>query len=420
MKKAILCIDDIKTNLFILQSVIEDFADELYEVHTAESASDGLSVLLRKKIDLILLDVMMPEIDGFEAAKMIKSNKKTKDIPIIFVTAKNDDKTIEMCYKIGGNDYINKPFNHIELLSRISFHIQLKEKGVLLKQEKEYTQSILDLQENIILVSDGSLAINVNKALLDFYTLNTVLEFQNRYKCVCHTFIKEDGYFSLDLVDKNTIWIDEVIRLSDKEDVLVKISKNDNKHIFNLKATTFHDQYIVTLTDITQITQLSLEYKHEANFDTLTQIYNRNMFHRLIERKITIAKRKKTSFVFIILDIDLFKKVNDTHGHLVGDEVLKKLAQVVKKHIRDDDIFARWGGEEFVLTFDVNIDKGVDIANNLRKYIENEKFDTVERITCSFGITQFKDEDMLDSMILRADNALYNAKDTGRNKVCYE
>ena len=125
-----------QTNLFTIQSVIEDLADGLYDVILAKSANDGLEILLKQKIDIILLDVMMPDIDGFEAAKIIKSNKKTKDIPIIFVTASKDNDTIEKCYKVGGDDYINKPFNHIELMSRLRFHLRLQEKEKQLKQEK--------------------------------------------------------------------------------------------------------------------------------------------------------------------------------------------------------------------------------------------------------------------------------------------
>ena len=297
MKKTILYIDDIKTNLFTLESVIENLANELYDVITAGSAMDGLEVLLKQDIDLILLDIMMPEMDGFEAAKMIKSNKKTKNIPIIFLTAKKDDETIESCYRFGGNDYVSKPFNQVELLARISFHL----------------------------------------------------------------------------------------RLSDKE-AEVKIREKE------------------------------LEY--EASYDSLTKIYNRKMFHRLMNEKIVESRVEKKSFVFIMLDIDYFKKVNDTYGHLVGDEILKFVPEIIKSHIRDSDIFARWGGEEFVLSFDVDIEKGFEIADSLRKHIELTEFDVVKNITCSFGITQFKMDDTLDSMIKRADEALYKAKNDGRNRVC--
>ncbi len=418
MKKTILCIDDIEANLFIVQSVIEDMASDLYDIVLASSANEGLSILLKQKIDIVLMDVMMPDIDGFEATKMIKSNRKTKEIPVIFLTAKNDDETIDICYKVGGNDYVSKPFNHVELLSRISFHLASKEKDRLLLEEKEYTQSILDLQENLILVTSGTHCITANKALLDFYNINNMYDLKKNFVCIGETFIEGEDYFSLNQSREKFRWVDDVIELSQDKDVLVKILKAGEEYIFNLKATKFINQYILTFTDITQISQQSLEYKHEASYDSLTQIYNRNMFHRLMERKIIIFKKKNTSFVFIIFDIDHFKNVNDNYGHLVGDDILINMAKLIQGHVRDQDIFARWGGEEFTLCFDVGITKGIEIANNLRRYIEEYAFKEVVNITCSFGITEFRNNDSLDSMIKRADEALYEAKESGRNKVC--
>lgn len=412
--KKILCIDDIKTNLFLIEGLMENLSDISYEVILAESAHEGLDILLRYDIDIILLDIMMPGVDGFEACRMIKSSKRTKNIPVIFVTANNDNETIEKCYKVGGDDYVNKPFNHIELLSRISFHLKAKENAFLLKQEKEYAQNILDLQENLILVTEVDIAVTVNKALLRFFNFKDIEEFKNHYKCISSKFIQEDGYFHLGLLDDGVLWLDEVIRLSKKEDVIVKIVVDDVFFVFNLKIVKFVEQYIITFTDITNITQQSLEYKHEASYDTLTQIYNRNMFHRLIHNKI----EQKKKFVFILMDIDHFKSINDTYGHLVGDDVLKSLANLIKKHINEVDLFARWGGEEFVLAFDVGIKKGIEIANNLRKQIEKKEFKGIEHLTCSFGITKFISDDSIDSLVKRADDALYNAKESGRNLVC--
>ena len=418
MKKNILCIDDIETNLFTLESVIESISDDLYNVILADSADKGFEMLLKHNIDLILLDIMMPDIDGYEAAQIIKSNKKTKNIPIIFVTAKNDDETISMCYKVGGDDYINKPFNYVELLARISFHIKLKEKEEELKNEKLYIQKILNLQANLIIVTDGEKLYNLNETLLKFYNVKNISQFKEKYKSVENTFIKDDGYFYPK--DKNDNWIDLVIELSKKDDILVKIKKDKIAYIFKIKATKFDNKYILELTDITHTSQQTLEYKHKANYDALTKIYNRSMFNRLIDRKMILAREKNKTFVFIILDIDHFKNVNDTYGHIVGDEVLKKLSKLIKKHTRDDDIFARWGGEEFVLVFDVEIDKGLLIAENLRKFIKNEKFNDVGKVTCSFGVTTFKYDDTLESMIKRADKALYKAKENGRNKICHQ
>lgn len=418
IKKNILCIDDIKTNLFTVASILESADEERYSVSLAQSAKEGLEILLKKKIDIILLDVMMPEVDGFECAKIIKSNKKTKHIPILFITAKSDGETIKECYRVGGDDYINKPFNHIELLARISFHLKLQEKEEMLIRDKEYVQSILDLQENIVVVSNGVRVQDANRAMLDFYGVHSLREFRRSMQCICDSFLQDEGYFHLGLVDKDEIWIDKIVAKSDNEDTLVKINKEGREHIFTLKAIKFHDLYIITMTDITKISHLSKEYEHDANYDKLTQIYNRNMFHKLMDTKIFMSQEEHKRFVFIIFDIDFFKKVNDVYGHLVGDDVLAKLSKTIKKHIRDGDIFARWGGEEFVLVFDVGIDKGEEIAESLRKIIEQEEFEEVGKITCSFGITEYRDGDTLDTMIQRADDALYKAKEGGRNRVC--
>jgi len=418
MKKNILCIDDIKTNLYTIQSVLESVDSEPYEVYTALSAHEGLEILLRKKIDIILLDVMMPEIDGFQAAKMIKSNKKTKHIPIIFVTAKKDDESIGMCYEVGGSDYVNKPFNYVELLSRVSFHLQLKDKERQLQLEKQFAQNILDLQNNFIIVTDSNQAVSVNRALLDFFNFDDLYDFQKQYGCLAEKFVREDGFFSIEKGEDRFLWVDKLLTKLEDGDVLVKIIKDEVDYIFTIKINNFHDYFIITLTDITQITHQSLEYKHEANFDALTKIYNRNMFDRLIAQKIIVAKKEKTSFVFILLDIDFFKKVNDTYGHLVGDDVLVTLSKLIQKHTRDSDLFARWGGEEFVLAFDVSLDRGMQITESLRKHIEAEEFDIVKSITCSFGVTEFRSDDTIDTMLKRADEALYEAKETGRNRVC--
>lgn len=416
IKKTILCIDDIDANLFTLKSVLESEKDAIYNIITVDSAQKGFEVLLKQKIDLILLDIMMPDIDGFEATNMIKSNKKTKNIPIIFVTAKSDDATVERCFNIGGADYIKKPINSVELLSRVMFHLKLQDKENLLLREKEYTQSILDLQENIILVTDSNQLISANRVLLNFFGMKSVFEFQKNYKCICNIFEKEDGYFHLGLLKNEKDWVEELLKLLKDSDVIVKIVKESIDYIFAIKATKFHEYYILTLTDITHISEQSLAYEHDASYDALTQVFNRNMLYRLVDKKILNVEDKP--FILIILDIDFFKNVNDNFGHLVGDAVLKHLCIVIEKHIRQSDIFARYGGEEFVLVLDVEIEKGVEIANSLRKFIEKESFDVVKSITCSFGITQYKSGDKINDMLKRADEALYEAKENGRNMVC--
>jgi len=418
----ILCVDDIENNIFTIQSVLESCQESNYNIYTALSAYDALEILIKHKIDLILLDVMMPEIDGFSAAKMIKSNKRTRDIPIIFVTAKKDDATIERCYEVGGRDYITKPFNSIELLKRVALHLRLKDKERLLNNEKEYVQNVLDLQDNMIAVTNGTQIQKVNKSILDFFHKKTLLEVQKLIGCICTTFEKEDGFFNLSLINNNELWVEKVLQdLDEKKDVIVKIKNHlDESYIFTIKAVKFHEYYILTFTDITSISNQSKEFEYGANYDGLTQIYNRKAFERLANEKIDRYKYLDDKFIFVMLDIDFFKKVNDTYGHQVGDEVLKQLVNVVKSHIRDEDIFARIGGEEFILILDTDISKGFKVINHLREFIKNEEFDTVKNITCSFGMTEYKKYDTIEAMMKRADDALYEAKNTGRNKVCQE
>ncbi len=422
MNANILCIDDIKTNIFTIESVIECCTESKYNFFSALSAHDGLSILLKEKIDLILLDIMMPEIDGLAAAKMIKSNKRTKDIPIIFVTAKKDDATIDMCYEVGGVDYISKPINATELLNRISFHLRLRDKQKLLKKEKEYAQNLIDLQDNFVIVTDSVQITRLNNTVLDFFGLTSLFEFQKKFGCICSAFEKDEAFFSLLAVKEDELWADVVIdKVKKNEDVVVKIKNcEEQEYIFTLKAAKFYDLYIVTLTDITTISEQSKEFEHGANFDSLTQIYNREAFSRFVDAKIDNYKYHRNNFVLAILDIDHFKKVNDTYGHLAGDEVLKKLAYLVKTHIRKNDVFARYGGEEFVLLLDVDMEKSKYVIEHLRASIEKERFDDVGNITCSFGLTEYKKNDNIKSMLKRADEALYRAKESGRNRVCQE
>ena len=419
MRKNILCIDDIESNLFTLTSMFETLRDAPYKIFSALSAEAGFEVLLHNSIDLILLDVMMPEVDGLSMAKMLKSNKKLKNIPIIFVTAKTDDATIEECYEVGGSDYVGKPFNHVELLKRVDFHLKFQNKERLLQREKEYAQNIVDLQDNLIFITDGEQVVNVNRAVLDFFGLETLFEFQKEYGCIHDKFQVEKGSLHSDIASEASDWIDSVMEQLKKDDVVVTIANKDNQmRSFAVRAKRFYDLYIMSLTDITIISKKTKKFEHEANFDALTQIYNRNMFNDLMQEKLHNAQYRQSNISFAIMDIDHFKSVNDTYGHLVGDMVLKELAMLVSKHIRDDDIFARWGGEEFIIALDTDIKHAQKVVEKIRLAIYEKEYEKVGSITCSFGLTDFRKDDTLQSITKRADEALYEAKESGRNRVC--
>jgi two-component system cell cycle response regulator len=419
--KTILCVDDIETNLYTLKSLFDTYYKNEYNIILASSGQEALGVLLSKKVDIILLDVMMPEMDGYETASLILKNKKTKDIPIIFVTAKKDDSSIDRCYEVGGVDYLNKPYNSKELFVRISFHLDLVKSKEKLYQEKKFAQDILDLQENLIIVTDGAKVGRINKATADFFNLDLKKGFNDGSACLSSMFLEEEDYFHMGLVDKNQFWIDALAEKLKKKSHLVLLKNiNTNKNeSFSININEFNNKYLLSLINVTDMVEQSKSYKHNAIYDNLTQIYNRHKLNEIIAEKLEKAELLENKFSFIILDIDHFKMVNDNYGHLVGDDVLIHLSKLIKEQIRDGDVFARWGGEEFVLLLsNVDIDIASEIADKLRVKIELEYFAEVNNITCSFGVSSYEKNDTIDTITNRADKALYEAKESGRNKVC--
>ena len=158
--------------------------------------------------------------------------------------------------------------------------------------------------------------------------------------------------------------------------------------------------------------------KKLAEYDPLTKIYNRVKINDVFIDVFYDATRYNNEFSVILLDIDFFKSINDTYGHNVGDKVLVELARLINMKLRENDTFARWGGEEFLIISEKTTVKTVQqLAARLRLEIERFSFDTVQHITCSFGVTQFKAGDTQQRLLERVDIALYEAKENGRNQV---
>jgi len=170
---------------------------------------------------------------------------------------------------------------------------------------------------------------------------------------------------------------------------------------------------------LAHIKVLSNKLSNMAYTDSLTHIYNRLHFAHFLDVEIDKVKRYGGTFSIIFFDIDHFKKVNDSYGHSVGDDVLEQITAIVSSANRNADIFARYGGEEFIiLTPETNINGAMIHAERLRRDIEKFEFDTIDHLTSSFGVTEFKVEtDTIETLLDRADKALYIAKDNGRNRV---
>ncbi|MEN4046089.1 sensor domain-containing diguanylate cyclase [Sulfurimonas sp. NWX367] len=206
--------------------------------------------------------------------------------------------------------------------------------------------------------------------------------------------------------------------------ILIDKTKDDRLYYADLKITPLFDEnrniqnFVSTSTDITSRIEMEKELKKLATIDSLTEIYNRYKIDDAINIEIQRYKRYKEPFCILMFDIDHFKVVNDTYGHDIGDRVLKALSRLVLKHIRKTDIFGRWGGEEFVVILEnTTKEKAVVIAEKIRKRVEAYTIDKKYKITISIGVAEYQEPQTREELVKKADDALYRAKQNGRNQV---
>lgn len=187
----------------------------------------------------------------------------------------------------------------------------------------------------------------------------------------------------------------------------------------NVEISLYKDDLLIfVIYDQTPLLEAQELIKIQATTDQLTGAYNRIKFSEVIKHEISKARRYNSHLSLIIFDIDHFKKVNDNYGHLVGDNVLKSLSSIVQSLIRTSDLFARWGGEEFILLVsETCLDGAYTLAEKIRTKVESYNFEGVDRVTISLGVCQFSKGDSEDDLIKSADDALYRAKNSGRNRT---
>jgi len=277
------------------------------------------------------------------------------------------------------------------------------------------TQSIIDIIPNPIIIMENSKIVMCNKNFLDFFEEESLDIFLEQYnECICNLFEDKEEFFSLDKIDTNTSWVDYIYKLKEETKVSIKC-KNNNSHIFNITSEKINGNYIVVFTNITADEQ-NISLENLAYHDHLTQAYNRQKFDKLYIKELENKKRYGDHLSLIMLDIDYFKELNDTYGHDIGDKVLIELTKMITKNLRKNDIFARWGGEEFLILLPRTDKKtAYHKAEELRKLIE-EHDNKIPKFTVSFGVTEIYDYDKEQSAFIRVDKALYQAKVT-RNDV---
>jgi len=385
----------------------------------ASNGQEGLELYKQHSPDIVISDIKMPIMNGIDMCKAIKEINKNQHI--IFTTAHSESSFFMDAIELQVDGYILKPIDYDLLENKIESIIDQINIKHQLHQQEILTKEITKFQDNLLVVLDSDQnMIFSNDNFLDFFQLESLLQFKQKHNRLAYLFLENEEFFTpKGLGDRD--WIKEIQLLENSKRVVSMM----NFHLFapqsflvsikNIKETSHS---IVIFTEITHITIEKTEFKQRAFTDELTNIYNRAYFNEELFKQIAICKREKATFSFIMLDIDKFKDFNDTYGHQIGDEVLKDLARIINNHTRATDTFARWGGEEFVKILpNTNLNDAKKVAEHLRSIVEYHTFVDGLKVTCSFGVSEFKDSDNGQTILKRADDALYKAKENGRNRV---
>jgi|GEM_PF-1599298 len=290
-----------------------------------------------------------------------------------------------------------------------------------LDEQNNYLQAVLDSSPDIIIITDGEHLLSANGSFFSFFRYKTLEAFKQEHECICDFFDKVDELEYLhDKKINGQLW---PFYLLDHSDIRHKVQMTIDRQtlFFSIKARRLEgsaNKVLVELSDITEVESQKKSFEKLAITDKLTGLINRFQFDILCAHTLNNAKRYREPLSLIMFDIDFFKNVNDNFGHNIGDITLKHVAQSITERLRSSDIFARWGGEEFMILLPKSgYDDAMRLAEELRRAVESEPFDTIGHITISFGVAVMEIDDDEASLQQRADKALYIAKKKGRNRV---
>lgn len=455
MTGRILVVDDIATNRMILRAKL---SAAYYDVILAESGHEAIEKTKEFSPDLILLDVMMPDMDGFEVCRILKDDPETAHIPVVMVTALLEPAHRLIGLKNGADDFLSKPINDLALLSRVRNLLRAKFMFDELHLRNKTTQDLglgcLPTERVQIEVPPGrimlvpthrKMAQHWEKQLSgqSTFTLTTMLPDMDIVGLgpqdlpdvfVIHARLGEYGD-GLRLVSHlrsrpNTRHSSIILVVPDgDQEVAAKgLDMGISDYIFDPFDPS---EMILRLNSLVRRKQVSDQLRDNvtdtlrlAVQDPLTGLYNRRYATQHLVKITERSRETGKGFALMLLDIDKFKRVNDTYGHGVGDQVLKEFSQRIQENLRGVDLVSRIGGEEFLIAMpDTTQDQARIASERLRKVIEDEVFASASLpeglpVTVSIGVTLGDPgEKDVDALICQADKALYASKTEGRNMV---
>lgn len=451
MTARVLVVDDVSTNVKFLEARL---SAEYFDVMTASNGAEALTLCERGECDIVLLDVMMPDMDGFEVCRRLKSNPATHHIPVVMVTALDQPSDRVRGLDVGADDFLTKPVNEMALISRVRSLTRLKMVTDELRMraltsreiglESPEREAVAEAGRNgrILIVDDRPSSYERIAAMLGEHAVEVEAEpaealiraAEGDYELIIVSLSLEnfDGLrlcSQLRSVDRTRHIPILVIADPDSDARLARgleIGVNDylvrpldkNEMLARVRTQIKKKRYAERLRDNVQ---MSIE---AAITDALTGLHNRRYMETHLNALVEQAASHGKPIAVLVLDIDFFKAINDTHGHDAGDDVLREFALRIRKSIRNIDLACRYGGEEFVIVMP-ETDMGVAtmVAERLRRAVAGESFPVQQgmkllNVTLSIGLATLSDAGGDAAAILkRADQALYRAKRDGRNRV---
>lgn len=464
----VLIVDDDDVTRKIVMDILTDGG---YKAIEARNGKEALRKVLRDKPDLILLDLIMPDISGFEVCTKLRTEMNVLTTPIIIFTVKGGKKDILKALEVGANDYLIKPVNRFELEGRIKTHLRIKSLYDDASAEKKDLAMLLEISQAVssslhsdevlynIVKSVGKLIDVARCSIVRIGRMKDVGYIVTSYENpgiknlaldlgkypeirksleIKETVIIEDiqhdpmmdsvkdvlkglGFSSLlviPIIVRDKVVGTLFLRTARKERSFTQREVKLCQVIANLAATALTNAHLFESVELA-----NLELEKLAITDGLTGAYNNRHFRTRLDEEFNRAKRYGTPLSCIMMDIDHFKNINDAFGHSQGDRVLRDIADVIKQIVRQTDIVARYGGEEFVVLLPQTSEEGAFVeAERLREAINGYRCSGTDKcimVTASLGVSTFPSSEIstADDLVGRADNALYKAKRNGRNQV---
>ncbi|WP_392710835.1 PleD family two-component system response regulator [Rhizobium ruizarguesonis] len=452
MTARILVVDDIPANVKLLEARL---LAEYFDVMTAADGYTALAICERNQVDLILLDIMMPGIDGFEVCERLKASRKTAHIPVVMVTALDQPTDRVRGLKAGADDFLTKPVNDLQLISRVKSLLRLKTLSdeLRIRADTAHTMGIDDLtragegradETAQVLLVDGR-ANSQERIIKALKPVADVLALSDPQAAL---FEAAESAFDLVIVNANFDDYDPLRLCSQLRSlertrflpILIITEQGADEMVVRALDLGVND-YIIRPVDPNELVARSLTQIRRKRYndrlrasvkqtielavtDPLTGLYNRRYLDNHLNVLFNRSMARGRPLSVLITDIDRFKQVNDTYGHDGGDEVLREFANRVRSTIRGADLACRYGGEEFVVVMpDTSPEIAATVAERLRAAIESAPFmlkhsGEALNVTASFGIaSRIASVLTPDQLMKQADLALYEAKNTGRNRV---